>query len=480
MTHNFSLAVPYASVAAAGTGIVELKTPATGSIKLKATAHTSGSKIKVELIEAPTLTTGTTAVVPTNCDRTSSALSAALIKSNPTSISGGTTIDTSFSYELDPTEYILKANTTYIVRATNMDDSAANLTVLIDYAEIDVIYEYTVTFTVKDELDAVIEGAYVYCAGQVKYTTDAGTATFTLTPYGSPYPYYVSANYTEGEGEDQVTIPYIGVTGEVAVTNADVAVDITMVKYVAPTTATYSFRVWDDENNPVEGAIVTLGANDPATTDEDGWVTFEEQTPAEGVAYSIIADGLTKAEGTVDIVIPEAASYIYMEIPRYSVTFTVTNDSEPVSYARVDFLGYTHRTDSDGTLTVTGLKAGEYAYTIMYNGGYHIPGSLTVSNEDVSQAVEFTNWHAPVVAHAITDVPDAITGTEVTKDLSNVFSDADGNTLTLTADKGTITGSTWTYTPLADETVTVKITASDGIFSVEDSFTVTSTTQTQD
>lgn len=68
-------------------------------------------------------------------------------------------------------------------------------------------------------------------------------------------------------------------------------------------------------------------------------------------------------------------------------------------------------------------------------------------------------------------------GNEVTVDLSNVFTDADNDTLTITADKGIVTGTMWSYTPVAGDagtTISVTLTADDGKGGmVQDTFTVT-------
>ncbi len=84
---------------------------------------------------------------------------------------------------------------------------------------------------------------------------------------------------------------------------------------------------------------------------------------------------------------------------------------------------------------------------------------------------------APEVDNPIADITEGTVGVELIVDLTDVFSDPDGDELILTADKGEISGTTWKYTPVSADvgsTITVKITATDpGGLSAEDTFTIT-------
>ena len=379
MTHNFALAVPYSAVIASGTANLEFKTPKTGTIKIKAAAHSTGASHKVELIEAPTLTTGAAAVTPINKDRASTVKSFATVKSNPTTISAGTVIDTAFSHEIDPTEYTLKANTVYLIKVTNTEAAAKDITVLVDYEEIDVSYEYTVTFTVTDDAEpgVAIKDASITYAGETKSTAADGTASFTARP--ATYTYTVSKT-------GKVTQ-----AGTQAVTNAAVAKAIALAEPAAAPGPSVTFTVTDSIFGlPIEGASIVLGINDAVVTDENGIAIIEDQTAAEGVAYSATLTGYTITSGTVDIAEDDVLEHVSAALDVYTVTFTITLDDDPVEYARIDFRGYTQRTNSEGVLAVDNVIPGEYAYTAMYNGGYYVTGTVTVEALDVDEAVALT------------------------------------------------------------------------------------------
>lgn len=111
--------------------------------------HTNSDRIDIDFIENPTITDGTTAITTRNLDRRSSKTADALLYSDPTSISGGTVIDSDTAYVVGAPagfrsasgvtrafiEQPLKANEDYIIKLTNFD------TVSISYVIRIVFYE---------------------------------------------------------------------------------------------------------------------------------------------------------------------------------------------------------------------------------------------------------------------------------------------------------------------------------------------------
>jgi len=132
MGSAFNLNQTNAALANNGTLLFELITGAAVNVHLKAIrAFCSGTRAQLEIIEAPTITDGNTALTPLNMRRTGTPPTSGVTAwSNPTGISAGTTI-TSFNFSgnanflEDSLEYILKAGTKYLVRFTNLSGSAA-------------------------------------------------------------------------------------------------------------------------------------------------------------------------------------------------------------------------------------------------------------------------------------------------------------------------------------------------------------------
>lgn len=127
------------NVADAGSLVFEIITPANLYVHMRlASVWPSAGLARFESIEAPTLTTGTTAVIPVALNRNDGA-SAVIIKSDPTGISGGTTLRNVMFGGGGPgtgsggglgfgAEFVLKPSTTYLARLTNLSGGLADMT----------------------------------------------------------------------------------------------------------------------------------------------------------------------------------------------------------------------------------------------------------------------------------------------------------------------------------------------------------------
>lgn len=137
---GYSVATFTEAVADDGFIYLELITPSVSSryVHLKKwVGWSEGGVATIEVVESPTLTTGATAIIPQNRKRTGTpGTSAVLVKTNPTSISGGTVIDGptifggggaggGFGGNADSNiELVLGVNKTYLVRIKNLAGAA--------------------------------------------------------------------------------------------------------------------------------------------------------------------------------------------------------------------------------------------------------------------------------------------------------------------------------------------------------------------
>lgn len=133
------------TLAAAASGYLEIIVPAGAYIHFKPVSMQSdGPKITVQLIEAPTLTTGSTAVIPVNRRRIGTpAISVVTVKNNPTAVSAGTVLDqdyigggssaggstTSGGMAINDNEWVLKPATTYAIKVTNGGSGSADVNI---------------------------------------------------------------------------------------------------------------------------------------------------------------------------------------------------------------------------------------------------------------------------------------------------------------------------------------------------------------
>lgn len=112
--------------------------------------------------------------------------------------------------------------------------------------------QYSVTFHVMKPDGGNLSSASVTYNGATQNTNYSGLTTFTNVPAGTQS-YSITKNH------------YLDATGDVTVVDQDITVDVTMDWLLYDQT----FTVVDENANPVEGALVTMG-DYSATTDASG------------------------------------------------------------------------------------------------------------------------------------------------------------------------------------------------------------------
>lgn len=138
----FTTATKY-TVANAASAYLEIIVPADAYVHFKPiTMQSDGPKILVQLIEAPTITTGLTGVTPVNRRRIGTPTpSLVTFHSNPTGVSGGTIIDQDYigggtgaggssvsgGMATNDNEWVLKQATTYVVKIANNGTAPADV-----------------------------------------------------------------------------------------------------------------------------------------------------------------------------------------------------------------------------------------------------------------------------------------------------------------------------------------------------------------
>ena len=205
------------------------------------------------------------------------------------------------------------------------------------------------------------------------------------------------------------------------------------------------------------------------------------------------SDGLASVSDTFDIVVnANAAPAVANAIPDRTA-FSFRFAANTFSDAEGDALTYS-ATQDDGSALPSWLTFDASTRTFSGTPGDLDAGTVTVkvtasdglaTVADTFNIVVSTDRSAPTVANAIPD-RTAETGTEFRYAFAaNTFSDAEGDALTYTAtqDDGTalpswlsFTASTRTFSGIPARsdlgTVSVKVTASDGIWSVSDTFDI--------
>lgn len=232
-------------------------------------------------------------------------------------------------------------------------------------------------------------------------------------------------------------------------------------------------------------SIVPYGANDQTT----GTATITAQDPVTFTGYATFEDvshyhvtvpvGTTYVKATykgvalqTNSATGEVSGY-YADLPQWTgsglqVAYTESNDEITVTIP----LSYTMEGE-DGTVQKN------FVLNADGSGAAFAPEYDSSNNYAPVHFLTFgyAGNTAPTVApNAITTANVAV-GTEWTLDLADVFTDADGDTLTYTATVNdvaqTLTGSVLTYAPAAAGTYTVVLTASDNTGTATHTITLT-------
>lgn len=232
-------------------------------------------------------------------------------------------------------------------------------------------------------------------------------------------------------------------------------------------------------------SIVPYGANDQTT----GTATITAQDPVTFTGYATFEDvshyhvtvpvGTTYVKATykgvalqTNSATGEVSGY-YADLPQWTgsglqVVYTESNDEITVTIP----LSYTMEGE-DGTVQKN------FVLNADGSGAAFAPEYDSSNNYAPVHFLTFgyAGNTAPTVApNAITTANVAV-GTEWTLDLADVFTDADGDTLTYTATVNdvaqTLTGSVLTYAPAAAGTYTVVLTASDNTGTATHTITLT-------
>ncbi len=259
----------------------------------------------------------------------------------------------------------------YTVTATDYAPVTDNLT--ISGADVDVTVElpsvYELTFIVNNEAGDPIEGAFVVI-GENFFNTDENGEVTVDAVNGTYY-------YTVTKADFEM------LSGEVTVDGADVTETVTlrMVYFVY-------FTVNDEDDNPIEGATVTI-EDSTLTTTASGETQIELPNGTYAVSiskdgYETVADEFTVQNAGLDISVT-----LPMVQNDYTVTFNVTDDEANVlEGAEVSFTDgtdtWTAVTDASGVATFNNIVNGDYDYTVTKTDFENTTGSLTVADEDIS------------------------------------------------------------------------------------------------
>jgi len=298
--------------------------------------------------------------------------------------------------------------------------------------------------TIADDFTITINAVAVNTAPTVTnaiidITEDEGFSSNTVD---------LSSVFTDADGDD-LTISATS-SSEVIAT---VSIAGSTLTYTEVSVGSTTITVTADDSNGgtiADDFTITINA-----------VTKENTAPVVASAITDITEDEGFSTNTVDL------SSVFTDADGDDLTFSATSSSEVI--ATVSIMG--------ATLTYTAVGVGSTTITVTADDGNG--GTVTDHFTITINAVAVNT--APVVASAITDITEDEGFASKTVDLSSVFTDADGDDLTISATSSSeviatvsIMGTTLTYTAVGVGSTTITVTADDGNDgTVTDEFTIT-------
>lgn len=231
---------------------------------------------------------------------------------------------------------------------------------------------YSVIFNITDGTNPVTNATVTFDGTSYSCNSN-GIVTITNISDGS-YSYTVSANGYNSEN------------GTITVSGSNVTENISLeITTVPEYFVTFSVS---NNNNPITGAIISFNGSTYLTSSE-GKYTIENVT-AGTYKYSVSATGFESESGTITVSESDVTEEVILEIATesdYSLTFNVSDGTNPISGAVIKFIDSTYTTSSDGKYIIENVKAGTYNYSVSATGFENMNGSVTVNNADLTENI---------------------------------------------------------------------------------------------
>jgi len=229
---------------------------------------------------------------------------------------------------------------------------------------------YSITFNVTDGTNP-IAGAVVSIDNKDVSTDALGVAVYSEMTDGT-YNYTVTAS------------GYEDVTSSIEVSGADITKDITM----SLLSYTISFTVTDG-TNPIDGAVVSIGDVD-ITANASGVAEFSNMINGT-YNYTVSANGYEDNTGSVNVNDADVSENVSLTLLTYTITFTVTDGTDPVEGAVVSIGDVDVATDASGVAAFSDMINGTYDFTVVATDYYEYSSSVTVSDANLAESVALTS-----------------------------------------------------------------------------------------
>lgn len=251
---------------------------------------------------------------------------------------------------------------------------------------------WTVTFTVRDEKDSLVQNATIAVGDKTATTNSNGVATMNLK--NGTYSYTITKL-----GYDQIT------GKSFTVNDSDISISETMYFYAWQTT----FVILSEaDSKPIPSAIIEIG-NNSYITNSQGQVTV----PLINGTYNLTIKKVGYQETKKTIVILNQDTTITYTIPlfEYNVVMTVVQEDGLTPIAGAAFSiknsSVSGITDSNGQLSFK-LVNGSYDYLLTKKEFDDLSGSFNINNSDLDLELTMTLKHFTVLISAVDENGDPV------------------------------------------------------------------------
>lgn len=251
---------------------------------------------------------------------------------------------------------------------------------------------WTVTFTVRDEKDSLVQNATIAVGGKTATTNSNGVATMNLK--NGTYSYTITKL-----GYDQIT------GKSFTVNDSDISISETMYFYAWQTT----FVILSEaDSKPIPSAIIEIG-NNSYITNSQGQVTV----PLINGTYNLTIKkvGYQETKKTIVILNQDTTITYTMPLFEYNVVMTVVQEDglTPIVGAAFSIKNSSVSgiTDPNGQLSFK-LVNGSYDYLLTKKEFDDLSGSFNINNSDLDLELTMTLKHFTVLISAVDENGDPV------------------------------------------------------------------------
>jgi len=161
--------------------------------------------------------------------------------------------------------------------------------------------------------------------------------------------------------------------------------EVYTIEFTTKPAKTIAFTVEDSvTGNLIEGSTITIDESAQLITNASGEATIDT---ANGTYYfDVNKTGYNSYEDSVVIEGQDETVLIKLVPVYYNVSFSISDSEGPIENAQISFADLSLITNAQGQATIDTI-VGDYDYQVVKNGYVTVDGTITVTNEDITETI---------------------------------------------------------------------------------------------